>query len=61
MNDMNLDSKGALADAGAASSIFLWFTSHALEWMPILQALSLLVAIAAGCAAAYYHISRAAK
>ena len=44
-----------LADTGAAASIFLWLTSRALEWMPILQAISLIVAITAGALAAMYH------
>jgi hypothetical protein len=47
-----------LADAGAASSFFLWITSHALQWMPILQALSLIVAIIAGILAAAFHIKK---
>jgi hypothetical protein len=47
-----------LADAGAASSFFLWITSHALQWMPILQALSLIDAIIAGILAAAFHIKK---
>lgn len=47
-----------LADAGAATSVFLWLTSHALQWTPILQAVSLLVAIVAGMLAAIWHLKK---
>ena len=47
-----------LADTSAAASFFLWLTSHALEWMPVLQAASLVVAIIAGLFAAAYHLKR---
>jgi hypothetical protein len=47
-----------LADAGAAASLGLWLTSLALEWIPVLQALSLIVAIVAGILAGAYHLKR---
>lgn len=50
--------KELLADAGAASSIFLWLVSHALEWLPIVQFLSLTVSIIAGTFAALYHLGK---
>lgn len=50
-----------MADAGAVASGFLWLTSVALKWMPILQALSFIVAIVAGICAIYYHLTRAHK
>jgi hypothetical protein len=46
------------ADIGAASSVFLWLTAHALEWIPILQAISLFVAIIAGVLASAFHVKK---
>lgn len=51
-----MNSAERVADAGAVSSIFIWLTSHALQWMPILQAVSLMVAIVAGTFAIVFHI-----
>lgn len=53
-----MNSAERIADAGAVSSIFLWFTSHALQWMPILQAVSFIVAIIAGSLAAIFHMKK---
>lgn len=53
-----MNSPERLADVGAASSGFLWLTSHILQWMPVLQALSLIVAIIAGILAAVFHIKK---
>lgn len=53
-----MNSSERIADAGALSSIFIWLTSHALQWMPILQAASLLVAIVAGTLAAIFHLKK---
>lgn len=53
-----MNSTERIADAGALSSIFIWLTSHALEWMPILQAASLMVAIVAGSLAALFHLKK---
>jgi len=44
-----------VADVGFLSSIFLWVTSHMLDWVPILQVVSLAVAIIAGSLAAVVH------
>ncbi len=49
------------ADTAAIGSWLLWLSSYALQWIPILQALSLIVAIIAGGCAAYYHLTRANK
>jgi hypothetical protein len=49
------------ADAAAASGWVLWFTSHALQWMPVVQFVSLLAAMAASIAATLYYIKKAGK
>lgn len=47
-----------IADAGACTSILLCVSAKALEWMPILQALSLFVAIVAGVFAICVHLKK---
>lgn len=47
-----------MADISAGGSLFLWATSHALQWMPVLQAVSLFVAIVAGVFAICVHLKR---
>jgi len=49
------------ADAAVASGWLLWLTSHALQWMPVLQFISLLAAIAASIAATIYYTKRRDK
>lgn len=46
------------ADAAAASGWIFWLASHALDWTPVLHALSLAVSILASIAALIYYISR---
>lgn len=50
-----------VADAAAAGGWVLWATSHALQWMPVVQFISLLAAIAASIAATIYYLKRAGK
>lgn len=50
-----------LADVAAAGGWVLWITSHALTWMPVVQFLSLLAAIAASIAAVIYYSRRSGK
>lgn len=50
-----------MADAAAASGWVLWITSHAMQWMPVVQFVSLLAAIAASIAATLYYIKKAGK
>ncbi len=47
-----------MADIGAGSSFFIWFTARALEWQPILQATAFIVSIIAGTLAAILYLRR---
>lgn len=58
---MTLEQHERAADAAAAGGWVLWITSHALQWMPVLQFLSLLAAIAASIAATIYYTKRRDK
>ena len=49
------------ADAAAATGWVLWITSHAMTWMPVVQFVSLLAAIAASIAATVYYVRRSAR
>jgi hypothetical protein len=46
------------ADAAAASGWVFWMAGHALDWMPVVQFLSFLAAIAASTAATIYYVRR---
>jgi len=47
-----------LADAAAVGAWTLWLSSHALAWMPVLQAFSLVVSIVASLTAIAYYSRR---
>lgn len=47
-----------VADAAAATSAFGWVASWATDALPIIQAVSGIVAIVAGCFAIAYHYRR---
>jgi hypothetical protein len=49
------------ADAAVAGGWVLWISSHAMQWMPVVQFISLLAAIAASIAATIYYLKRAGK
>jgi len=49
------------ADAATAGGWILWLSSHALQWMPVVQFLSLLAAIAASIAATIFYIKKGGK
>lgn len=50
-----------LADLGAAGAAVGWFTSVAVETLPIIQWLAGVAAIIAALCAAYYHIKKAGR
>lgn len=51
-----MNSPERIADAGMFTSFFFWLVGRALEWMPILQAASFIVAIVAGTLAVTVHL-----
>ena len=53
-----MDAPEKLADTAAATSISMWIISHALEWMPVLQAVSLAIGIIAGILGAVVYMIR---
>jgi lauroyl/myristoyl acyltransferase len=48
-----------VADAAAGTSIFAAFFAHAAQVNEVLQMIAYLVAILSGCAAIYFHVTRA--
>ncbi len=50
--------KNTATDASAATSLLVWLTSHALEWMPVLQWLSLCIVIITGTCSAVSYLVR---
>jgi hypothetical protein len=50
-----------IADAGVALTGAGWIVSVAVEALPVVQVVAGIVAIIAGCCAAYYHLFKAPR